>query len=131
TGVAAAARKPAKAARVANKAAASAHRFSDGHGNQWSGRGPRPRWLREALAGGASMDDFRGGATSAVMRAAAPAPSLEGLVDTPDAAAPKKRARKMAKRAPSTKRYANDAGNSWSGRGPKPGWLKMHLDGGR
>jgi hypothetical protein len=36
--------------------------FSDGNGNTWGGRGPRPRWLRDALAGGASLEAFRIGA---------------------------------------------------------------------
>ena len=27
-------------------------------GNVWGGRGPRPRWLREALAGGKSLQEF-------------------------------------------------------------------------
>jgi len=33
-------------------------RFRDANGNVWGGRGPRPRWLREALAGGKSLKDF-------------------------------------------------------------------------
>ena len=35
--------------------------FSDGKGNTWGGRGPRPRWLRDALAQGASLESFRTG----------------------------------------------------------------------
>lgn len=27
-------------------------------GDHWKGRGPRPRWLREAVAAGAELDDF-------------------------------------------------------------------------
>lgn len=49
--------KPAKAvARSGNKAAAP--RFANDEGQVWSGRGPRPRWLREALAGGRSLEEF-------------------------------------------------------------------------
>ena len=33
-------------------------RFRDQDGNTWVGRGPRPRWLRDALAGGKSAEDF-------------------------------------------------------------------------
>src|ERR1700754_300273 len=29
--------------------------FADGTGNEWVGRGPRPLWLREALAAGRSL----------------------------------------------------------------------------
>ncbi|MGJ7574844.1 H-NS family nucleoid-associated regulatory protein [Variovorax sp. RB2P76] len=49
--------KPAKAvARSGNKAAAP--RFANDEGQVWSGRGPRPRWLREALASGRSLEEF-------------------------------------------------------------------------
>lgn len=37
---------------------ASVARYQDGSGNSWSGRGPRPRWLREALASGATLESF-------------------------------------------------------------------------
>jgi len=30
----------------------------DGNGNTWSGRGPRPAWLREALAAGRTLEEF-------------------------------------------------------------------------
>jgi DNA-binding protein H-NS len=30
-----------------------------GSGDTWTGRGLQPRWLKEALAGGASLDQFR------------------------------------------------------------------------
>jgi len=46
-----ASKKPQKGAAVA--------RFSDGAGNAWSGRGPRPGWLKEAIAQGKSAEDFR------------------------------------------------------------------------
>jgi len=32
--------------------------YADGEGNTWGGRGPRPKWLRDALAGGASLEQF-------------------------------------------------------------------------
>jgi DNA-binding protein H-NS len=40
------------------------------------------------------------------------------------------RARKKAKRTAKS-RYADGAGNSWSGFGPKPKWLKAALDAGK
>lgn len=49
-------RKPAKARRAA---AQSGAKYSDKQGNTWGGRGPRPQWLRDALASGASLEDFR------------------------------------------------------------------------
>jgi DNA-binding protein H-NS len=50
-----------KRGRPAGKAkgkASSAPKFRDEAGNVWGGRGPRPQWLREALAAGKSLQDF-------------------------------------------------------------------------
>ncbi len=33
-------------------------KYRDGDGRSWSGRGPRPRWLREALEQGKKLEDF-------------------------------------------------------------------------
>ena len=33
-------------------------KFRDEAGNVWGGRGPRPRWLRDALQAGKSLQDF-------------------------------------------------------------------------
>jgi|GEM_PF-866731 DNA-binding protein H-NS len=38
--------------------AAAAPKFRDAAGNSWSGRGPRPGWLRNALASGATLESF-------------------------------------------------------------------------
>src|SRR5690606_7809713 len=48
---------------VARKASAAGGRarFQDESGNSWSGRGPRPQWLKAALANGHSLDDFATG----------------------------------------------------------------------
>ncbi len=35
-----------------------APKFADGSGNVWVGRGPRPKWIKEALAAGKSLEDF-------------------------------------------------------------------------
>lgn len=46
-------------ARKAGKSkSARAARFRDEAGNIWVGRGPRPQWLRDALAAGKSLADF-------------------------------------------------------------------------
>jgi DNA-binding protein H-NS len=37
---------------------ARAVRFRDEAGNVWVGRGPRPQWLRTALAAGKQLEDF-------------------------------------------------------------------------
>jgi len=33
-------------------------KFRDEAGNTWVGRGPRPQWLRDALASGKQLNDF-------------------------------------------------------------------------
>lgn len=47
-----------KAAPAAAPRAAGSPKFRDANGNVWGGRGPRPRWLREALLAGKSLQDF-------------------------------------------------------------------------
>ena len=34
-------------------------KFADGQGNTWSGKGPKPQWILNALACGKSMEDYR------------------------------------------------------------------------
>jgi DNA-binding protein H-NS len=52
-------RKPKAGKRGARKAkAAATPKFRDAAGNSWSGRGPRPLWLRNALASGATLESF-------------------------------------------------------------------------
>jgi len=33
-------------------------KYRDSAGNTWVGRGPRPQWLRDALAAGKQLEDF-------------------------------------------------------------------------
>jgi DNA-binding protein H-NS len=37
---------------------AVAAKYKDGQGNQWTGRGLKPRWLSAALAAGRKLEDF-------------------------------------------------------------------------
>lgn len=48
--------QPALATRA--KKGAAKPKYRDGAGNHWSGRGPRPGWLKDALAQGQSLEDF-------------------------------------------------------------------------
>jgi len=48
--------KPGKKGRRTKSAAAV--KFRDASGNTWVGRGPRPQWLRDALAAGKTLQDF-------------------------------------------------------------------------
>lgn len=68
-------------------AANAAPKFSDGKGNHWVGRGPRPQWLRDALAAGRRLEEFVFGSS---------APKAESAVAVEvKKAAPKKVAAKM------------------------------------
>jgi DNA-binding protein H-NS len=80
-------------------------KYSDGQGNVWSGRGPRPHWLRDALAGGESLESFASGGKPT--------------------ASPKRKSKAPGKRT--AQQYRDDSGNTWSGFGPRPRWLKDAL----
>ena len=95
----------ASKAKKAKNSSTSA-KYSDGQGNEWLGRGPRPHWLRDALAAGKTLEEF---ATDA----------------TPSEASP--RAAKPAAKRKAKASYKDQNGNAWSGMGPKPRWLKDAL----
>ena len=46
------------AKRVQKGASVREAKFKDQSGNVWSGRGPRPKWLKDALANGSQLSDF-------------------------------------------------------------------------
>ena len=56
--------KKIKATNGKGRAAAQRAKFSDGQGNQWGGRGPRPAWLRDAIAAGRTLESFAVGAAT-------------------------------------------------------------------
>ncbi|KWT70890.1 MULTISPECIES: H-NS family nucleoid-associated regulatory protein [unclassified Variovorax] len=91
-----------------------AAKYSDGNGKSWSGIGKRPFWIRDALAAGKSLDDFLTGTAPALGQVA------------------KVRSKRLKqKRSPSTLLYRDGAGNSWTGRGPQPRWMKEAIAGGK
>ncbi len=51
-------RPPKAAAKRSTAAAQRAPKYRDNAGNVWSGRGPRPKWLRDALDSGKRLDEF-------------------------------------------------------------------------
>ncbi len=53
--------RPAKLGRKAHPNAGKKvpPKFADGKGNTWAGRGQKPKWLADALATGATLDQFR------------------------------------------------------------------------
>ena len=88
-------------------------KFSDATGNTWSGRGPRPAWLRAALTSGQSLESF----ASASARSGNPSSKANGAISSVKAPA-----------TPLPAKYAHPkTGASWTGRGPKPQWLKQAL----
>lgn len=103
----------AKSGPEKNASAQSAQsaKYGDGLGNSWSGRGPRPHWLRNAINAGRTLEEF-----------------LTGAAASASAGGSKKKA---GKKRPSKVLYRDGAGHSWSGRGPRPGWLKDALAGGK
>lgn len=111
---------PVKVKSKQKKAVGGGPRFSDGMGNTWIGRGPYPQWVRDALDAGKKLADFAvGGGTAG-------AAAKKGSTKT----ATKKTASKGAKK-PGPAKYKDRAGNSWSGRGPQPNWLKQALASGK
>ena len=85
---------------------------------------PIPQWVRDALDAGKTLADFAvGGATT---HATAKKESNTTAAKKTASKAAKKRAKK-----PGSAKYTDRAGNSWSGRGPQPNWLKDALAGGK
>ena len=89
-------------------------RYADGQGNVWGGRGPRPKWLREALSNGKGLEEFD------TQRAAAVGPS-----------ATTRKASTGKKRRKGAVRYRDDAGHTWTGVGRKPRWFQEALAAGK
>lgn len=97
--------------RTALKAKAkgtAAAKYSNGAGLSWSGRGPRPAWVKEALAQGKQLSDFLSSGAASDVQKVGP------------------RTKAKASKKPQAK-YSNGAGKTWTGRGPKPGWVKEAL----
>lgn len=107
---------------VAGRKAGSVVKYLDGEGNSWTGMGPKPRWLKAAVAAGRSLESL----AVNVGNAAAPAGS-EGRASMPGSNG---RMKKPKKRSSSVK-YKDSAGHSWSGRGPRPWWVREAMAGGK
>lgn len=97
-------------ATAGKSAPARSAKYGDDQGNSWSGMGKRPYWLRDALAAGRTLEEFATGAVSSKPKG----PKL-----------------KTSKKRKSKVVYRDQAGNTWSGMGPRPRWLKEALDTGK
>ncbi len=144
-------RKVAAGAKSATPGIATP-KYQDRAGNAWSGRGPKPGWVKAALASGLDLTDLLAGAPakpaaapkapsskspgskSANNKAAKPASgkAMAAAVNKPKASTRKASKPVQAVAAPASSKasavkYKDAAGNAWSGRGPKPGWLRDAL----
>lgn len=75
----------AKSARKSKTGPSAPAKYTDGAGNFWVGRGPRPQWLRDALAAGRRLEEFASGAskpraTPPAKRASAKSPPTKAAV---------------------------------------------------
>ncbi|MEZ2299436.1 H-NS family nucleoid-associated regulatory protein [Variovorax sp. RCC_210] len=94
-------------AGASNSNKAAAPRFANNEGQVWSGRGPRPHWLREALANGRSLQEFSTDAQKRSPKADADSkqgPAVAAVVPPPKAGVVTKRTKAAAKK---TKTAAN------------------------
>lgn len=103
-----------RAVASTKSAASSTEKYSDGMGHSWGGRGPRPQWLRDALAAGKTLDDFS-----------------TGTKPTSRVAGKEKSKSNGAGKRKTQVRFRDQAGNTWSGMGPRPRWLKEALAAGQ
>jgi DNA-binding protein H-NS len=121
---------PSKVKSAAPASAAPAAKYTDGAGHSWSGRGPRPGWVKAAIDGGQTLDDLLAKAQPKSAPAKAAKPAAKKAAKSAKKASVKSSKAKAVETpaqpsAPaSTAKYKDDAGNSWTGRGPKPGWLR-------
>lgn len=90
---------------------ATAPRFANGQGQVWSGRGPRPNWLREALANGRSLEEFK---TEVEFRAPQVGATKRHGDKSPAAATPAKAIRKANRTKIGSKKTGNAATTSAS-----------------
>ena len=89
---------PAKAkVKVTKSTPVRSAKYSDGQGNTWSGMGKRPYWLRDALNAGRSLEEFATGSVPA-----------------------KTKSPMVSKKRKSKALYRDQAGNTWTGMGPRP-----------
>lgn len=88
--------------------------YADADGNTWVGRGKRPQWLRDALAAGHTLDEFR-------------RKEPTRRKDSPTVA----RGKATAKRRGAGRAKYSDGSRNWSGFGPQPRWLKEAIASGR
>ncbi|MNK83069.1 DNA binding protein, nucleoid-associated [compost metagenome] len=123
----------AKKAKQSTSEPKRSAKYMDDAGNVWSGRGPRPHWLKDAMNAGKSLEEFAVDAKLALDAKLVPEamPAAPEAKSTSAKGRGKAKAKKESKRRPSTKLYQDGAGNTWTGRGPRPRWLTEALASGK
>jgi DNA-binding protein H-NS len=120
---------PSRRKAKADPGSTAASKYSDGAGHSWSGRVPRPAWLKAAIDAGQTLDDLLVGRKRKAVGRKAATPSKKATDKLSKALRPDKNVKPAS---PASKvKYKDEAGNSWSGRGPKPGWLRAAIDDGK
>jgi len=104
-------------------------RYADGQGNTWGGRGPRPRWLREALAAGRTLESF---AVGAGRKGGSPRGGAKKSAAPESSGAPRGRAAGKSRRGGRVPvKYRDADGNTWTGRGMQPVWVREAIASGK
>lgn len=103
--------------KVAKAPKRETSKYSDGAGNSWGGRGPKPRWLKDGLGSGKKLADFL---VDAAEEASASTPKVDSV----------KTSKKPKRKLPTKYRDAV-TGNVWTGRGLQPLWTRAALAAGK
>lgn len=76
-------RKAVTGAKAKFAAAPAGAKYSDGKGGTYGGRGPHPKWLREAIAAGRKLEEFLAGAAKPEATTAPAAPAKKAAAEKP------------------------------------------------
>jgi DNA-binding protein H-NS len=92
--------------------------YADGHGNHWGGRGPRPKWLKALLDQGVPLE---------ALRVNSPTGAQTNARHNGHRFAAGSLAGEAHRRSMRPVKFRNKEGQTWSGRGPRPMWLRRAL----
>jgi DNA-binding protein H-NS len=115
-----------KSATAPSVTVASTIKYRDASGNWWGGRGPKPGWLKAAIAKGRSIESF-----AAAESANAQSPALPANDANNKAKSGAKKVTAAKETFKSVAKFRDDVGHTWSGRGPKPAWFTAAIESGK
>ena len=124
---------PAVSARASGSPPAKSPRkkYADDEGNTWSGMGPRPGWLQKKIEAGASLDDFDTTTSTSARAGSVGLDADRTKSGTTRSNGAGRQAKSKTESSPAVRMKYSDGAKSWSGRGPKPKWLKDAIDAGK